>query len=213
MQGAYNIDSDDDDEEELPTNVPKSASPHIQELEKLKEKTGELLDPSWKEQRNRHLLIKMLELEEPTVTAKMIDFLLQEGVCEILLSFITQLGSDNPRPGPNDVKSDALRLSYRAVMLLTADEPTEALMAFLSKRAGLLARGIFEIYRDDSAASFYHFYRMLECLLRCFPGDVYESICGDGLMSDRMKSMLRYVYIHIYIHIYIYIYTYTYVCI
>lgn len=35
MQGAYNIDSDDDDEEELPTNVPKSASPHIQELEKV----------------------------------------------------------------------------------------------------------------------------------------------------------------------------------
>lgn len=38
--------------------------------EKLKEKTGELLDNSWKEQRNRHLLMKMLELEEPTVTAK-----------------------------------------------------------------------------------------------------------------------------------------------
>lgn len=36
MQGAYNIDSDEDDEEEeLPTNVPKSASPHIQELEKV----------------------------------------------------------------------------------------------------------------------------------------------------------------------------------
>lgn len=30
-------------------------------------------------------------------------------------------------------------------MLLTADEPTEALMAFLSKRAGVLARGIFEV--------------------------------------------------------------------
>ena len=36
----------------------------------LKEKTGELIDSSWKEQRNRHLLMKMLELEEPTVTAK-----------------------------------------------------------------------------------------------------------------------------------------------
>ena len=38
----------------------------------LKEKTGELIDSSWKEQRNRHLLMKMLELEEPTVTAKVI---------------------------------------------------------------------------------------------------------------------------------------------
>ena len=35
--------------------------------------------------------------------------------------------------------------SFRAVMLLTADEPTEALMSFLSKRAGVLARGIFEV--------------------------------------------------------------------
>ena len=37
-------------------------------------------------------------------------------------------------------------------MLLTADEPTEALMAFLSKRAGVLARGIFEV----SILSFSH---------------------------------------------------------
>lgn len=42
----------------------------------LKEKTGELLDSSWKEQRNRHLLMKMLELEEPIVTAKVSIFLL-----------------------------------------------------------------------------------------------------------------------------------------
>ena len=50
----------------------------------------------------------------------------------------------------------------RAVMLLTADEPTEALMAFLSKRAGVLARGIFEVsilcfsLLDYYSSSFYH---------------------------------------------------------
>ena len=154
----------------------------------------------------------------------MVDFLLQDGVCEILLSIITQLGTGQPRPCPSDAKSDALKLSYRcicpsfltyittysfifdlyyhlllhfwlilplnylllttrnaqeyhnnlnvwrcksiilsmqcylifttphmylrihrAVMLLTADEPTEALMSFLSKRAGVLARGIFDV--------------------------------------------------------------------
>lgn len=42
--------------------------------------------------RNLHLLSKMLELEEPTITAKMVDFLLQDGVCEQLLSYITQVG-------------------------------------------------------------------------------------------------------------------------
>jgi hypothetical protein len=50
-----------------------------------------------------------------------------------------------------------------------------------------------QIYQDDSAASFYHFYRMLECLLRCFPGDVYESICSDGQMAARMRRMMRYI--------------------
>ena len=35
MLGAYNIDSDEEEEEEVSTNVPKSASTHIQELEKV----------------------------------------------------------------------------------------------------------------------------------------------------------------------------------
>lgn len=39
-------------------------------MSQLKEQTKELLDPSWKEARNRHLIHKMLELEQPTVTVK-----------------------------------------------------------------------------------------------------------------------------------------------
>jgi hypothetical protein len=100
MHGAYNIDSDDEEEEKpLQSNIPKSANVHIQELQKvlptldtvtphltpfliialmlmtffknqLKDKTAELLDATWKEQRNRQLLSKMLELEEPTITTK-----------------------------------------------------------------------------------------------------------------------------------------------
>ena len=36
MLGAYNIDSDEEEEEEeVQSNVPKSASTHIQELEKV----------------------------------------------------------------------------------------------------------------------------------------------------------------------------------
>ena len=161
MQGAYHIDSDDEEEEVIvaPANVPKSATKHIHEFERLKATTTALLDPAWKNQRNKLLLNKMLELEEPTVTAKMVDFLLQEGVCNMLMGYITQVGTKQPRPTPTDNQSDALRLAYRAVMLLTADEPTEALMAFLSKRVTQLSRGIFDIYRDDSAGSFYHGYR------------------------------------------------------
>lgn len=112
---------------------------------KLKEQTGELLESGWKEVRNKHLLTKMLDLEEPSITAKMVDFLLQEGVTEILLSFITQIGTANCRPGPSDSRTNEMKLAYRAVMLLTADEPTEALMTYLSKRAFLIAKTMFEV--------------------------------------------------------------------
>ena len=152
-----------------------------------------LVDPAWRNDRNKTLINKMLELEEPTVTAKMVDFLLQEGVCNSLMGYITQVGTNQPRPSPTDNQSDALRMAYRAVMLLTADDPSESLMAFLSKRVTQLARGIFDIYRDDSSASFYHGYRMLECLLRSFPGETYDSICSDEHLGGRIRDMLRYI--------------------
>ena len=46
----------------------------------------------------------------------MVDFLLQDGVCDILLSLITQIGTQQPRPSPSDTKSEALKLSYRSVI-------------------------------------------------------------------------------------------------
>jgi hypothetical protein len=83
---SYAFDSEsDDDEEETRTPVTKGSHTHIQDINKvltwgcrkclnmllqLKEQTTELLDPVWKEARNRQLLMKMLELEEPTITAK-----------------------------------------------------------------------------------------------------------------------------------------------
>jgi hypothetical protein len=41
----------------------------------LKEQTSGLLDATWKDTRNKHLLNKMLELEQPTITVKVCIFL------------------------------------------------------------------------------------------------------------------------------------------
>lgn len=168
MSEAYNIESESDDEEEEDIDVSgpiaKNSTWHLHDIEKLKEQTNELLDSKWKESRNIHLLGKMLDLEQPSITIKMVDFLLQDGVCECLLSFITQVGTGVPRPGPNDPHSDALKLSYRAVILLSPENPTEALNAFLSKKAAVIARTIFDVFRNDSAGSFYHAYRIIECI-------------------------------------------------
>jgi hypothetical protein len=42
----------------------------------------------------------------------MVDFLLQEGVCDLLLEFITQIGT-RKRPYPNESDSPELKYSYR----------------------------------------------------------------------------------------------------
>lgn len=110
----------------------------------LKEQTKLLLDTKWKEERNLHLLNKMLELEEPSISAKMVDFLLQSGVCENLTSFITQVGTSR-RPYPHESNSPVLKFSFRATMLLSVDEPSDALLNFLSKKARVIATCMFDV--------------------------------------------------------------------
>ena len=79
------------------TKLLSSTEAHIKDIEKLKENTSDLLDPSWKEQRNKQLIGKMLELEEPAVTPKMVDFMVQDGVCEAMLAYVTRLNTGQER--------------------------------------------------------------------------------------------------------------------
>ena len=158
------------------------------DLKLLNEMNDNVLSESWKSNKTS-LLTKMLELEEPSITPKMVDYLLQEGVCETLLGFITQIGTETR----SDEPSESMKLSYRATMLLSADDPSDTLLAFVSKRSGLMARHAFEIFRDDSAGSFHHAHRLLEFLLRHYPGEVYEGLVSDGMLASRMTAMLRYI--------------------
>jgi hypothetical protein len=43
----------------------------------------------------------------------MVDFLLQDGVSELLLSYITQIGSIQPRPTPTSTPTPELKLAYK----------------------------------------------------------------------------------------------------
>ena len=93
------MDSDSDTDSDGQENVGAITSTlgSIADIEALKEQSSELLNSSWKTPKNKSLLTKMLELEEPSITSKMIDFLLQDGVCELLLGFITLTGSTERR--------------------------------------------------------------------------------------------------------------------
>ena len=188
---AYDLDDSNSDSDSDEPSVKVQAT--MQDIEKLREKTVELLDPQWKDARNKHLLSKMLDLEEPMITGKMVDFMLQEGVCETLIGFITQVGSSHPRPGPQDAKTEALKLSFRATSLLAPDDPSEPLLMLMGKRAGLMVRLVFDIFREDSSGSFFHAQRLLEALLRFYPAESYDGMCSDGKATERMASLLRYV--------------------
>ena len=68
MLGAYNIDSDDDEEDEweAPTNIPKSASTHIKELEKVR---AVIIIPGWTLVLNLCVLWILCDLcEQPCLT-------------------------------------------------------------------------------------------------------------------------------------------------
>jgi hypothetical protein len=125
------------------------------------------LDGKWKEDRNLHLLNKMLELEEPSISAKMVDFLLQPGVCESLTDFVTQVG-ESRRPYPHESNSTELKFSYRATMLLSVDEPSDALLLFLSKKARTIAKCMFDVSICHMLFSFCRLVAFLLICLLCY---------------------------------------------
>jgi hypothetical protein len=196
MDDDYLIDSESEGEDieqerhhtEL---VPKIVT--IEDLEALKAETIDIIDPSWKISRNKPLIRKMLELDEPTISSPMVEFLVQEDACEALVGYITQIGEEGLRPSPVDPHSEELKMAYKTMMLITSDEPSEGLIDFLSKRAALVTRLILRIFEDGSAGSFFHAYRVCELFARYYPTDVFEALCSDGQVTTRMANMLRYI--------------------
>jgi hypothetical protein len=46
---------------------------------------------------------------------------------------------------------------------------------------------------DDSLGSFYHAYRLYECLLRCYPSETFDGISSDGSLAKRLTQVIRYI--------------------
>lgn len=173
----------------------------------LKEQTSELLDPTWKDVRNKHLLNKMLELEQPTITVKVTNYCCKWNVyahfaksCMCIFFIATDDWLPAPRrrvwlidelyhtqlawlcsPGSHrhslccieevvQVSAMFRQIAYlsishvshfppfRAVILLSPDNPTEALNSFLAKKAALITKRIFDV-------SPLCWYRITLCLL------------------------------------------------
>lgn len=199
LKQMYIIDQDDDsdsdgeggDQQQNAGGVTVAAE--IGDVDDLRSHTKEILDMEWKNQKAIQLLTKLMDLDNPSISGKMVDFLFQDGVCEVLLDFITRLGQgERPSPQSED-NNTTLKMSFKATILITADEPSDALMSFLNKKAVTITRKIFDVFREDSAGSFYHAARVLETMLRIYPGIVYDAITADGRLAERMNGMLRYL--------------------
>ena len=193
----YNIDSDDSDEPvggmspQMNPTVAKVLT--MEDFEELKRKTLELVDPEWKKSRNEELLGKMLALDAPTITSQMVEFLAQQEVCALLLSYVTQRNNNLPRPALKDEPTEELKMAHKVMMLLTSDDPSDGLKMLLSKRATLIMTFIMDVFEDDSAGSFYHAYRIIDLLLRCYPLEVLTSLTSDGDFPAKIMKMLRHI--------------------
>lgn len=52
---------------------------------------------------------------------------------------------------------------------------------------------LVQVFREDSAGSFYHAARVIETLLRVLPSEVYTALVSDGQLEERMKRLLRHI--------------------
>jgi len=161
------------------------------------------MDDEGRAKRNRMLIQHMLQLDSPVVTDKMVEFFYQEGVCELFVSFITQVPEPHPdhsavhdlRPGPRAEKGDplspeeerTLEKSFRAVQLLSPEEPTNSLSTFLGRKAGTIIESVFEVFQPYAKGSYHHACRIIDYLLRYYTDQVYLVIGRSA------KSVRRYL--------------------
>lgn len=167
---------------------------------------------------------KVLDVENPIVTATLVNLLNEDEACALFASYITRLPGDDDedgdgdnsagasqrsfvRDGPAAVPEDApagerdsgnvteaLRRSFRATMLLTNDDASDALITFLPRKSALLAKCIFPVFQRDARGNLRHACRVIDYLLRMYLDDVYDVVGRDAATVERyMGAMLAYV--------------------
>ncbi|CAM9610735.1 unnamed protein product [Chrysoparadoxa australica] len=140
----------------------------------------------------------------------MISFLLQDGVCQVFIGFITGISEEDgekekedddlegdlshrPNPGDAIVTEDLIR-SYRAARLLASDEPTEALLTFLKKKALVITAELFKVFWRGSKGSFHHTCWVLDRLARHHSEEVFGCIfASKEAVNLYLRPMLRWV--------------------
>lgn len=159
---------------------------------------------------------KVLDVENPIVTATLVNILNEDDACALFISYITRLAGvresdDHIMNGPTEVvaaKGDVvevqerdsvqvtgeLQRSFRATMLLTNDDTSDALITFLPRKSALITKCIFPVFQKNSQGNLRHASRVIDYLLRMYLDDVYDVVGRNAATAKRyMGSMLNHV--------------------
>lgn len=171
---------------------------------------GGLSDEEWRRRRNRLMIAGMLDLENPTLVDKTVQFLLRDGMCDVFVSFITQvpddliLAHDPPHTQGGEYETREIReefdcrthmfaesvtvevqRSYRAMTLLTSECPSKSLQTLLAQRAKCITSALFKVFWEGARGSFYHTCRVLDYLIRFYSDQVFDAVGHNAKCVER----------------------------
>ncbi|KAE8884943.1 hypothetical protein PF005_g10995 [Phytophthora fragariae] len=159
------------------------------------------------------LLFQVLAEENASVSAPLVSALNHDATLARFVAFVTRVDSNKLPDGPDAKKLASaeaaaarredetqdnvtvkLLTSYRATMLLTNDDTSDALLTFLGDKSKLLTRCLFPVFQSDAKGNLRHACRVIDHLLRFYLDDVYEVLGKDADTVQRyMGAMLPYL--------------------
>eukprot|EP01119_Soliformovum_irregulare_P008018 TRINITY_DN2074_c0_g1_i1.p1 TRINITY_DN2074_c0_g1~~TRINITY_DN2074_c0_g1_i1.p1 ORF type:complete len:684 (-),score=225.62 TRINITY_DN2074_c0_g1_i1:92-1897(-) len=116
------------------------------------------------------------------------DFLLEDGMIEILFGFVSRLDEvPQPQPGPPKKRDlnpsnneDPVRRSFNVMGLFV--DPMNDLDDVLGERMDPLIHELFNVFTPNSSGNFYHANKIMEQLLLKAPVETTAALVGSGLL-------------------------------
>jgi len=149
------------------------------------------------------VLTRWLDHDNPELTEKMVDLILQEGVCEKLIQFITlpdpsitlpasYTGGELPHRYRDYTDPARLKRSYNVMEALSGN--SKSLGRLLQSKFKILVTKLFDIFEYNSNGNFHHFRKLFESLLRFKPIEVLDLILLPREESPPMVlSLLQFL--------------------
>jgi len=136
------------------------------------------------------LLAKVLEQDNPVITTKMLPFLLQDGVAELIVNFIVRTDpSSLPASTGTPEEYEALKEKRANTAVILFEKASQTMQGFLEKRADDMAASLFKVleYLDQPTPSQFKFDESVLGLWRRTVTAILTSspaLAIEGLTSD-----------------------------